>query len=170
MSAFLAAGRTLKTVGLDGGIKVAPSSDFRDERFKVGNALFLEKEKGGETEKLIIKRRTKAGTFEILVFSGHEDVDKARLLVGKELLVEKDRSLLRDGQYFFDDLVGLRASFAGGDFIGEVSEVEEYGPYATLRIKRAKGQDVLVPFVEAFINKVDLENGTIAINYMKGLA
>ena len=47
--------------------------------------------------------------------------------------------------------------------------MEEYASYQTLRIKREGAKDFFVPFVKAFIKKVDIDNKKIIIHVIEGL-
>ena len=56
-----------------------------------------------------------------------------------------------------------------GKVLGKVSQVEEFPAQLTLRVKRDKQPDFLVPFVKAFIRSVDIEKKQIVINVIGGL-
>ena len=53
--------------------------------------------------------------------------------------------------------------------LGKVKDVEEYASYQTLRVKREGAKDFFVPFVKAFIKKVDIKNQKIIIHVIEGL-
>ena len=62
----------------------------------------------------------------------------------------------------------MKVDFDNGQKIGVVKAIEEYTSYATLRVKTNE-KDVLIPFVQAFIKSVSLEEKQIIINYIEGL-
>ena len=167
---FLTVGRIVRTIGLKGEVKVYPTTHFRDSRFKVGNHLLLSKD--GETLKEVtIKAHHKNGNVDQLVFNEFSTIEEVEGFVGFYLYVEKDRKFLKKDNYFYSDLVGLDVYFDNGKFIGKVSNIEEYASYSTLRVvqegKNAK--DVLIPFLNAFISEVDLENKKIIVKFIEGL-
>lgn len=165
---FLTVGRIIRTVGLKGEVKVYPTTHFRDSRFKVGNHVFLLDENNEISEDLIVSKHRRNGDCDNLTFEGIDTIEKAELLLKKDLHVEKDRSFLKKDQYFFSDLEGMDVYFDNGDLIGKVKKVEEYNKYATLRIEH-KPKDVLVPFVNHFIKDVSLEEKKIIVNFIEGL-
>lgn len=165
---YLSIGQIVKTIGLKGEVKVYPSTHFRDSRFKKGNHVFLlDSEKNIELT-LTIKSHTKNGDCDNIYFDEIGTIEEAEKLVHKVLFVEKDPMFLKKGQYFYCDLIGCNTIFTNGTSIGTVVKVEEYSTYATLRIKTDK-KDVLIPFVKAFIKKVDIDNKIITINFIEGL-
>ena len=52
--------------------------------------------------------------------------------------------------------------------LGVVSDVMETAAHAVLRIK-TDGKDILIPYVEAFVLKVDAKKNQIKIKWMEGL-
>ena len=166
---YLLVGTIVKTVGLKGEVRIYPSTHFRDSRFKVGNHLFLQNEEGNVYKTLTVKKHQKIGEMDQVIFEEISTIEEAQLFVKKDLFVEKDRSILKKDSYFFDDLKGCDVSFDNGQHIGQVTKVEEYSSYATLRVKPEKGKDVLIPFVDAFIKDVNIDEKKITIKYIEGL-
>ena len=167
--AYLLVGTITKTVGLKGEVRIYPSTHFRDSRFKIGSHLFLLNENGEILRELTVAKHHRNGNLDQVIFSEISSIDEAEKIVKQKLYVEKDRSFLKKDEYFFDDLIGLTVEFDNGTKIGEVVAIEEYTSYATLRVKGQNKKDVLVPFVNAFIKDVDLENKKIVVNYIEGL-
>ena len=56
-----------------------------------------------------------------------------------------------------------------GQEVGVVKEVEEFPAQLTLRVKRAGKEDFFVPFVKAFIKRVDINKKEIEINIIEGM-
>lgn len=167
--AYLLVGTITKTVGLKGEVRIYPSTHFRDSRFKVGSHLFLLDENGEILQDLTVKKHHRNGNLDQVIFNEISSIDEAEKIIKKKLFVEKDRSFLQKDEYFFDDLIGLEVEFDNGTKIGQVVAVEEYTSYATLRVKGTSKKDVLIPFVNAFIKDVNLEDKKITVNYIEGL-
>ena len=68
-----------------------------------------------------------------------------------------------------NDLIGKEVLDHTALVIGKVKDVEEYASYQTLRVKREDAKDFFVPFVKAFIKKVDIKNQKIIIHVIEGL-
>lgn len=165
---YLSVGQIVKTIGLKGEVKVYPSTHFRDSRFSVGSHLFLLDNNNNVIKELTVKSHHKNGNCDNIIFNEINSIDEAEQIVHQFLNVIKENSFLQKGHYFYSDLIGLDVYFDNGDFIGNVSKIEEYTSSQTLRVKTAS-KDVLIPFVKSFIKEVDIENKKITINYIKGL-
>lgn len=164
---YLRVGTIIRTIGLKGEVKVYPTTDFRDSRFKSGNHLFLSKD--DELREVTINIHRKNGECDNLIFKEISSIEEAEKYVHYDLLVEKDTKILKKDEYFYSDLEGCDVSFDNDTYIGKVSKVEEFASYSTLRVKREGEKDVLIPFVNAFIKTVDIENKKIIVNFIEGL-
>ena len=166
---YLLVGTIVKTVGLKGEVKIYPSTHFRDSRFKVGNHLFLLDEDQQVAMTLTVKKHHKNGECDQVIFEEISSIEEAQVFVKRDLFVEKDRSFLKKDTYFFDDLKDCTCYFDNGDLIGKVIKVEEFTSYATLRVDTGNKKTCLIPFVNAFIKDVNIEEKKIIVNFIEGL-
>jgi 16S rRNA processing protein RimM len=96
--------------------------------------------------------------------AGIDDRTKAEALKGTDLYVERSALPKIDSGYYHADLVGLRAVSEDGTVLGEVAAIHDFGAGDILEVKAATGaKDFMVPFVPAFVPKVDLESGLVVI-------
>ena len=165
---FLTVGQVVRTIGLKGEVKIYPSTHFRDTRFKKGSRVFLLNDNNEVERELTIKSHRLNGNCDNLIFEEINSIEEAEKLNKKYIFVEKNPEILGKNEYFYSDLVGMKVEFDNGKEIGIVKAIEEYNSYATLRVK-TNGKDVLIPFVQAFIKSVSLEEKHIIINYIEGL-
>lgn len=165
---FLTVGTIVRTIGLKGEVKIYPSTHFRDSRFSKGNHVFLLDENGEIEQDLLIVKHLKNGDCDNLIFEGIDSIEKAEKIIKRDIFVKKDRSFLKKDQYFYSDLVGMNVYFDNGNLIGKVKKVEEYNKYATLRVEHSP-KDVLIPFVNSFIESVSLEENKIVVKFIEGL-
>jgi 16S rRNA processing protein RimM len=92
------------------------------------------------------------------------DRDTTEKLTGTELYVE--RSLLpppEDEEFYFADLIGLRAVDEDGAAIGQVKVVHDYGAGASLEIVRDNAPPLIVPFTCDAVPVVDVAGGKVTI-------
>ena len=95
---------------------------------------------------------------------GIEDRDQAYALRGLEVSVP--RSALpapAENEYFWADLIGLEVVNQHGAVLGKVDSLMETGAHDVLVIKGSK--EHLIPFIGAFVGKVDVAAGTIAVDW-----
>lgn len=165
---FLTVGQVVRTIGLKGEVKIYPSTHFRDTRFSKGSRVFLLNDKNEVERELTIKLHRTNGDCDNLIFEEISTIEEAEKIIHKFLCVEKDQKFLKNGEFFYSDLVGLDCEFDNGKSIGKVVKIEEYNSYATLRVKTGE-KDALIPFVKSFIKSVSLKDKKIIVNYIEGL-
>ena len=110
---WLIVGKIVAPQGLGGEVRVNPTSDF-PERFIEPGQRWLQKdnEKPREIE-LNSGRKIPGKSIYIVSFSGINDRDEAKSLVGNKLLVNSNqRPKLKPGEFHFLDIVGLKVKLA----------------------------------------------------------
>ena len=115
---------------------------------------------GGAERRLLAIRDS--GKTAVARFDGIADRSAAEALRGS--LVEVDRSALPpldEGEYYHADLIGLPAFDRGGNAVGTVVAVENYGAGDLLEIEAEDGKRSLIPFKPAI---ADLEDGRIVLD------
>ncbi|MBO1076019.1 ribosome maturation factor RimM [Roseomonas marmotae] len=91
---------------------------------------------------------------------GITDRDAAAKLTGTRLYVDRDRlPPPAEEEFYLADLVGLTARDAGGQEIGQVRAVEDFGAGSFLTILTEAGKEVLVPFTRAAVPEVRVAEG-----------
>ena len=102
--------------------------------------------------------------------NGIEDRDAADALKGTRLYVLK--SALpepEEDEFYFSDLVGLRADLVDGGCLGKVKEVHDFGAGAILEVVGGEAGTVMVPFTRAAVPEVDKAGGRVVIDPPIGL-
>lgn len=88
-----------------------------------------------------------------------EQLKACRLFVPRAALPEPSPR-----EYYHADLIGLRAESSGGNEIGRVSAVLNYGAGDILEITRSDGETELIPFSDAHVPLVDFAAGRVVID------
>jgi len=106
----------------------------------------------------------------ILKFAGVESISDAEGLAGIELqIAEEQRAELEAGTAYISDLMGCWVIHRGS-LIGMVAEVRfGAGEAPLLVIQRQSGDEVLIPFAEAFLKSADLAARQIEMELPEGL-
>ena len=115
----------------------------------------------GDVERKLESVRT-GSSGAIARLSGVADRSAAEALRGS--LVQVDRSALpplEDGEYYHSDLIGLDCVDRGGDPLGTVVAVENYGAGDLLEVEAQDGKRALIPFKPGI---ADLEDGEVVLN------
>jgi 16S rRNA processing protein RimM len=110
-------------------------------------------------------RHLKGGAV-VALLAGVKDRAAAEALRGTELYVARDQLPEADeDEWYYEDLVGLKAVSPQGDEIGEVLSVQNFGAGDLLEIRPADArQSRFVPFTRAAVPIVDVKNARIVVD------
>lgn len=75
---------------------------------------------------------------------------------------------LPEGEYYHDQIIGLRVVTTDGALIGPVTDIL-IGTSNDNFIVRGTGGEVLIPVIEDVIRSIDFEHGVITIEAIEGL-
>ena len=169
MSDLVFLGQVIRPHGIRGGLKVKVTDD-RPDRFHEGQTILAigpgKKEAGQEYQ---VKSYSEDGLFGILYFEECQDPDGAEALRDYSLYLDRaDLSDLPDNRFYVLDLEGLDVVNEEGLNRGRVESVMSTWANDVLAI-HYRGQEILVPFVKAFIREVNLKNHRIVIHEWEGL-
>jgi 16S rRNA processing protein RimM len=95
--------------------------------------------------------------------SGAEELRDARVMVSRDQLVE-----LPEDTYYDFDLIGCEAVSIGGQRLGSVEEVRNYGA-APLLVVRDGARELLIPLVLSICVEISIERKRIVVNPPEGL-
>jgi 16S rRNA processing protein RimM len=158
-------GRVLGAHGIKGAVRVFSYAAVPEDIAAYGP---LEDESGGRKFSLTVVGKARGAV--LAEVEGIGDRDAAEALRGTKLYLQ--RSALpapEEGEFYWDDLVGLKAEVVGGTVLGEVVAVHDYGGGPSLEVKRKAGAPVMVPFTNRVVPVVDLEAGKLVIDPPEGL-
>ena len=117
--------------------------------------------------------RPAAGTspdMMVVRFKGIGDRTAAEALTNIELSVPQERLPPTEADEFYhSDLIGLEAVTVGGEVLGTIVGVPNYGAGDLLEIAPRSGATILMPFTEAAVPKVDVAGGRVVVDPPKGL-
>ena len=162
MKALLHVGYISKAHGLNGELILKtfdPSSGVLDEVDRLTLVM-----RSGETKEFDINTAGESpGSDLLLTLKGIHRRAEAEPLVGSAVHVRReDLEEPAPGEFFHGDLVGLEAFTPEGKRLGVIEEVWSTGPVPNLCIRDGK-EELLVPFAEEFVPKVDLEAGRVTV-------
>jgi len=182
-------GRIVDAWGIKGGIKVLPFSADPQALFS-SRRWFLkpsEDTPGRPQPKLAKPVRTallptllkitdcrEQGDVVVAMAQDVPDRNTAEGLKGARVFVSRQSfPTAEPDEYYWIDLIGLNVVNREGIALGQVSDLLDTGAHSVLRIKRpgaapdAKPDEAerLIPFVAAFIDKVDLPGRIITVDW-----
>jgi 16S rRNA processing protein RimM len=160
-------GKIVGAHGLRGEVKVYP---FADDPAAWG--AMPSWRVGSESDALeawrclrLIHCRNRSGVL-IAALEGLSDRDAAESLHG--MLVGASREELpatENGEYYWDDLVGLEVENVRGRPLGRVAGLIKSAANDVLRVENREGGECLLPFVDAVVREVDVPGRRILVDW-----
>jgi len=154
-------GTITKTRGLNGEVKVFNFSSFPLDRYKIKKKVYIDEDQY-TISKVIFDEKVVYLTFKEIT-----DIDKAKLLINKEIYVLSAKlPKLEKDTFYYHQLIGLEV-IEDGIKLGTVSNVIEYPSSHNIFVTGDKNFNF--PFVSNFVKNIDLVNKTINIYKIEGL-
>jgi 16S rRNA processing protein RimM len=159
-------GRLGRPHGVHGEISVEVRTDDPEKRFAIGAKVTL---KDADKELTIVATRWHLDRM-LITFAEVTDRNQADEVKGKTITVSviEEEISTKTNEFYEFQLVGLPVFDTEAKELGEVKEVLPGTAQSLIVVKTAKGE-VLVPFVNQIVPKVDLENKKIIMNPPVGL-
>jgi 16S rRNA processing protein RimM len=162
VSAPLQFGYVSRAHGLDGEIVIKtfdPGSEVLDEVERI----HLKLRDGSERDYTIADVADAPGGDLRVVLEGIDNRPAAEKLVGSTVFAHReDLEEPAEGEFFQGDLIGLAAKDEQGTALGTLEEIWNTGPVPNL-VVRSEGKELLIPFADEFVIKVDLAEKTITL-------
>lgn len=154
-------GRIGKPHGVRGWVTVSVTTDEPERRFATGATVLL-----GDSPQVIAESRLAPRV--VVRFAQCTDRDDAENLRGQWLYVDiEDERPTDPDEYYDHQLIGMGVLVAGSR-VGTVAEVLHLPSQDVLAVDTGARQ-VLVPFVEQLVPRVDLALGIVEVAEMAGL-
>lgn len=166
--------------GIKGGLKVKPfSSDpqalFSTKRwywsFPEGLPAAQRERLQGLEQPLRVASVREQGDAVVALIQDLTDRDVAQACKGLRLFVRRSSFPTADeGEYYWVDLIGLQVFNRQDECLGAVVGLMQTGPHSVLRIESVdaishKTVERLVPFVDAYVDSVDLPAKCIQVDW-----
>ncbi len=166
---LLAVGRLLKPHGVRGEIKVAVLTDD-PSRFKKLDAVTVELATGQRVSLHVEGARVVGPETVLLKFREYGTPEAVMALRDGTILIPRSQGVpLKPGEVYFADMIGLKAVLQESDKeLGTVTAILKAGN-DLLEITKPDGTEVLLPWVDPFVPKIDLAAGIVYLTPPPGL-
>ena len=164
---YLECGKIVTTHGVRGEVKVQPWCDGPEFLGQFGT-LYLDA--AGARPVKVLSAKV-AGNMSVLKLEGLDTPEESRNWRGRVLYLRRADVKLAPGDYFIQDLIGLRVIDAADPSVeyGVVEDVSSTGANDVYHIAREGRSTVLIPAIKQVIAGVDLEEGVMHITPLEGL-
>ena len=162
---YLEVGKIVGTHGIKGDVKVQPWCDSPEFLCKFKNLYF---DNGEKKVKVLASRVNK--NIVIINFQGIYSIEKADLMRGNILYIDRQEAQIDDDTYFIQDIIGMEVvDIANNRIYGLVTDVIKTGANDVYQITNSNNIEYLIPVIDEVVKKIDLENSKIFISPIKGI-
>jgi 16S rRNA processing protein RimM len=166
-------GRIADAWGIKGWFKVIAYSSDADVLFTAKDWFLLPAEKGAKhfssTVLLPVKQARTHSDSIVATSAAVSDRNGAEMLRGARIFVSREAfPPAAEGEYYWVDLLGLSVVNREGVALGQVKDLLATGPQTTLVLAYDEGgkeRERMIPFVDAYVDKVDLPSKTIVADW-----
>jgi 16S rRNA processing protein RimM len=167
---YVVVGDIVNTHGLKGEVRILSDSDFKKERFQIGNELFIRDKRNNIVTSVVVSKYRVHKNFDLLTFEGMDNISEVEKYKTFQLCIAKDtiRDLTEDEGYYFDDITACDI-LENGQLIGNVHKIIPMQSYDLWYIKRQGKKDILLPFTSQFVKEILIEQKQIYVELLEGM-
>ncbi len=164
---WLIVGKVIGTHGLRGDLKIKPFSGISSVLLEAQRVLFQRK---FETP---ISRLPTRATFHkgtvLMHLSGLDHIDAAQAMVGCDVLMSPDEfPQLPEDEFYWFELEGIVVEDRTRGHLGILEDLLTTGAHDIYVVNGPFGE-VLIPAVEEFVIRIDMENRRMTVDLPEGL-
>ena len=157
----------MKTHGVRGELRLLPFS-FPCHTLHPSLTVFLQDE-DGQTHKYTLEGVRPRAPFVLVKLAGIDSLDHAETLREKIVAVEETvLPALKDGEFYYYQVVGLRVRTTTGTEVGEIAQVFFSGGHDVWVVRHGK-KEYLIPVTEEIVRAIDLSGRQAIIEPLEGL-
>ncbi len=156
---YIYIGKYVNTHGIKGEIRILSDEDNKELIFKKGLNIYV----GSNKINYVIKTYRKHKNYDMLTLEGVDNINDIIDLRGSSIYINRldiDKNVL-----FKEEYIGMEVY--SNSLVGKVIDILKSVKYDILVVKGNK--KVMIPKIDQFIKKIDIENRIIYINSIKGL-
>ncbi len=167
---FFEVGKIVNTHGVKGELKILSVTDFPEERYKKGMTLYLGHPSVKESIPVTVEfARLHKNTY-IIKLKEFNNINEVEKYKGGSLKVPEDhRFELEEDEFYYDEIMGCEAWSDQGEKLGIIGEILTTGANDVWVVKREKGKDILLPYIEDCILEVHVDEKKVIVHVMEGL-
>lgn len=169
MTNYYKVGKIVNTHGIKGEVRVISQTDFPEERYQVGETLYLFREQK-EPLKLVIASHRKHKNFDLLSFEEYYNINQVEEFCDGTLKIAEDQQgELAENEFYYHEIIGLEVFDEHGTDLGQITEILSPGANDVWVVKQKGRADILLPYIESVVKQIDLKNKRVDVEIPEGL-
>ena len=153
-------GKIVNTHGIKGELRILSDFEFKDKVFKKGVKVHVGKKK----KEFIINSYRFHKIFDMVTFEGFNNINDVEYLKGDFVYVNEEDLNLKENEILKSKLIGFDV-IIDNENIGKITEIFWAKANDVIRVN----ENILIPYVDEFIEKLDKENKKIYVKNVRGL-
>jgi 16S rRNA processing protein RimM len=167
---YLTVGIIANTHGIRGELKVVPKTDYPEDRFAKNARLLLFLPNSNESIEVEVEKARDQKTVYIIKFKQYGNINEVEKYKGGLLKVSLDDQIEpEEDAFYFHEILGCTVIDEEIGELGKVIDILTPGANDVWVVKRAKGSDVLIPYIEQVVLDVNVKEKVIKVRLMEGL-
>lgn len=160
-------GKIVNTQGLKGQVRVYPYTNEK-ERFEELDCVYLDEQL---TNKLEIQSVGYKKNLVILKFKGLNTINDVERLRDHPVYIDRETQgqELGEDEFYIVDLIGLKVVDEVHGEIGTLKDVYQNTAQDLYVVKRPSGPDLMIPYVDEFVQEINIEEGVIKVTLWEGM-
>jgi 16S rRNA processing protein RimM len=159
-------GRIVAPYGVKGWLKVVPST-AEHETLLSHEEWWLRPRGEGRWQRCTLVEGRAHGSTLVARVAELADREAAAVYSGGDVGVARSAlPAAGEGEVYWADLVGLAVMNRQGEELGTVAAVQDFGAHPIMVVTHGQGER-LIPFVEAYVDAVDLAGRRIEVDWQK---
>jgi len=157
---YIYIGEIVNTHGIKGEVRIISDFKYKKEIFKNGFNLYI----GLNKKKLVINTYRVHKNYDMVTFNGINDINDVLDYKGEKVYINRDE--IEFSGILDSDIIGLNVYTDKN--IGIVKDIMKTKAHDILVVYNDKKR-YLIPYINEFIDKIDLDNKKIYIKEIEGL-
>jgi len=160
-------GRVVAPYGVKGWLKVLPSTAERETMLSHKEWWLRPRGERDEWRRCTLEEGRPHGSALIVRIAGLADREAAAMYSGGDVGIARSAlPAAPAGEVYWADLLGLAVWNRQGESLGTVAAVQDFGAHPILRVEHGEGTR-LIPYVDAYVDAVDLDARRIEVDWQK---
>ena len=160
---YIVIGKIVNTHGIKGEVRLLSNFKYKEKVFVPKFTIYIGKEKNKE----IITSYRHHKQFEMITMAGITNINDVLKYKGEKVYIKKSDLNLNNNEYLDEDLINFNV-IMNEKTLGKVTEIRK-DTYQKQLVVNKEGNLHLVPLVYGIIKNINLKDGIIELNDIKGL-
>ncbi|MBD8497035.1 ribosome maturation factor RimM [Paenibacillus arenosi] len=167
---LITVGEIVNTQGIRGELKIVSHTDFSEVRFAKNSQLFIVDEAKKLHLPVTVEKAREHKKLYIIKLKEYDNINDVEKYKGCLLKVSEDQQVkLEENEFYYRDIIGCRVISDAVEELGVIKEILSPGANDVWVVKRPKGSDLLLPYIEDVVLEINVQDKLIKVHLMEGL-